>query len=54
MHFNPGLLKELGEVKLNKGNIFSIDYMDYSYTGGAHANTVVTFKNFNLADGDRN
>jgi len=41
-----------GEVKLNKGNIFSIDYMEYSFTGGAHPNTFVTFRNFNLLDGE--
>lgn len=41
-----------GEVKLNKGNIFSIDYLEYSFTGGAHPNTYVTFKNFNLSNGE--
>ena len=45
-------IERTGEVKLNKENIFSIDYMEYSYTGGAHPNTYVTFKNFNLSNGD--
>jgi hypothetical protein len=41
-----------GEVRLNKENILSIDCMEYSYTGGAHSNTNVSFKNFNLNNGD--
>lgn len=49
--FQSWFIERTSEVKLNKGNIFSIDFLEYSYTGGAHANTVVTFKNFNLADG---
>ncbi|HEY6437134.1 MAG TPA: DUF3298 and DUF4163 domain-containing protein [Ignavibacteriaceae bacterium] len=50
--FQSWFIERTGEVKLNKVNIFSIDYMDYSYTGGAHANTFVTFKNFNLSNGE--
>ncbi len=50
--FQSWFIERTGEVKLNKGNIFSFDYMDYSYTGGAHANTFVTFKNFNLSNGE--
>lgn len=46
-------IERTGEVKLNKGNIFSIDYMDYSFTGGAHPNTYVTFKNFDLSNGEQ-
>ena len=45
-------IERSGEVKLNKGNIFSIDYTEYAYTGGAHPNTFVSFKNFNLSNGD--
>lgn len=45
-------IERTGEVKLNKENVFSIDYMEYSYTGGAHPNTFVTFKNFSLSDGE--
>jgi hypothetical protein len=41
-----------GEVKLNKANIFSIDYIEYAFTGGAHPNTFVSFKNFNLTSGE--
>ncbi len=50
--FQSWFMERTGEVKLNKGNIFSIDYMEYSYTGGAHPNTYVIFKNFNLTNGE--
>ena len=50
--FQSWFIERTGEVKLNKGNIFSIDYMEYSYTGGAHPNTNVMFKNFNLTNGE--
>jgi hypothetical protein len=50
--FQSWFIERTSEVKLNKGNIFSIDFMEYSYTGGAHANTVVVFKNYNLSDGE--
>ena len=46
------VVERQGEVKLNKANIFSIDYTEYTYTGGAHPNTYVSFKNFNLIDGE--
>ena len=45
-------IERTGEVKLNKCNIFSVDYTEYAYTGGAHANTFVSFKNFNLTNGE--
>ena len=35
-----------------KANIFSIDYTEYAFTGGAHPNTFVSFKNFNLNSGE--
>ena len=50
--FQSWFIEKTGNVKLNKAYIFSIDYMEYSYTGGAHANTFVTFKNFKLKDGE--
>ncbi|HSW55805.1 MAG TPA: DUF3298 and DUF4163 domain-containing protein [Ignavibacteriaceae bacterium] len=50
--YQSWFIERTGEVKLNKGNIFSIDYMEYSYTGGAHPNTFVTFKNFSLSNGE--
>ena len=50
--YQSWFIERTGEVKLNKGNIFSIDYMEYSFTGGAHPNTFVTFKNFSLSDGE--
>ena len=46
-------VEKTGRVKLNKENIFSTDYMEYSYTGGAHPNTVVEFRNYNLHNGER-
>ena len=45
-------VERTGEVKLNKANIFSIDYTEYAFTGGAHPNTFVSFKNFNLNSGE--
>jgi hypothetical protein len=45
-------VERTGEVKLNKANIFSIDYTEYAYTGGAHSNSFVSFKNFNLINGE--
>lgn len=50
--FQSWFIERTGEVKLNRGNIYSIDYMEYSYTGGAHPNTYIMFKNFNLANGE--
>ena len=50
--FQSWFIEITGEVKLNKGNIFSVDYLDYSFTGGAHPSTFVTFKNFNLSNGE--
>ena len=50
--FQSWFIERTGDVKLNKENIFSIDYMEYSFTGGAHPNTTVAFKNFNLTNGD--
>ena len=49
--YQAWFIERTGEVRLNKENIFSIDYMEYSYTGGAHPN--VSFKNFNLNNGER-
>jgi hypothetical protein len=50
--FQSWFIERTGQVKLNKGNIFSIDFMEYSYTGGAHPNTIVVFKNYNLSNGE--
>ncbi len=50
--FQSWFIERTGEVKLNKENIFSIDYLEYSFTGGAHPNTSVAFKNYNLTNGD--
>jgi hypothetical protein len=46
------VIERTGKVLLNKANIFSIDCTDYSFTGGAHPNSYVTFKNFNLQNGN--
>jgi hypothetical protein len=50
--FQSWFIERTSEIKLNKDNIFSIDFMEYSYTGGAHPNTFVTFKNYDLTDGE--
>jgi len=50
--FQSWFIEKTGDVRMNRANIFSLDYMEYSYTGGAHANTFVTFKNYNLRDGE--
>jgi len=49
--FQSWFIERTGEVKLNKENIFSIDYLEYSFTGSAHPNTYVVFKNINISDG---
>jgi len=50
--YQSWFIERTGEVRLNMGNIFSIDFMEYSFTGGAHPNTFVEFKNFNLSNGE--
>jgi Deacetylase PdaC/Protein of unknown function (DUF3298) len=50
--YQSWFIERTGEVKMNRDNIFSIDFLDYSFTGGAHPNTLVFFKNFNLANGE--
>jgi hypothetical protein len=50
--YQSWFIERTSEVKMNRENIFSIDFMDYSFTGGAHPNTFVTFKNFDLSDGE--
>ncbi len=46
------IIERIGEVKLNKANILAVDFTEYAFTGGAHPNTFVSFKNFNLLTGD--
>ena len=50
--YQSWFIEKTGVVKLNRANIFSIDYLDYSYTGGAHANAFVAFINYNLSNGE--
>jgi Deacetylase PdaC/Protein of unknown function (DUF3298) len=50
--YQSWFIERTGEVKLNKENILSIDYLEYSFTGGAHPNTFVLFKNYNLENGE--
>jgi hypothetical protein len=50
--YQSWFIERTGEVRLNKENIFSIDFMEYSYTGGAHPNTFITFKNYYLTNGE--
>jgi len=46
------IIERTGKIIFNKVNIISLDCTDYSYTGGAHPNTYVTFINFNLKNGN--
>ncbi len=50
--YQAWFIERTGEVKMNKDNIFSIDFLDYSFTGGAHPNTFVAFKNYNVSNGE--
>ena len=50
--YQSWFIEKTGEVKLNKENIYSIDYLEYSFTGGAHPNTFVLFKNYNVENGE--
>jgi hypothetical protein len=50
--YQSWFIERTGEVKMNRDNIFSIDFLDYSFTGGAHPNTFVTFRNYNVSNGE--
>ena len=50
--YQSWFIERTGEVKLNKENIFSIDYLEYSFTGGAHPNTFIAFRNYNVSNGE--
>lgn len=46
------IVERIGDVKLNRENILALDFTEYAFTGGAHPNTFVTFKNFDLSSGE--
>jgi hypothetical protein len=50
--FQQWSLERIGEVMLNKNNVFSVEFSEYSYLGGAHPNTYVSFVNFDLRSGE--
>jgi len=50
--YQSWFIERTGEVKMNRDNIFSIDFLDYSFTGGAHPNTFVAFRNYNVSNGE--
>jgi len=50
--YQSWFIERTGEVKMNRDNIFSIDFLDYSFTGGAHPNTIVKFRNYNVSNGE--
>ena len=50
--YQSWFIERTGEVKMNRENIFSIDFLDFSFTGGAHPNTFVAFRNYNVSNGE--
>jgi hypothetical protein len=46
------IVERIGDVKLNRENILALDFTEYAFTGGAHPNTFVSFKNFDLSTGE--
>ncbi len=51
--FQHWSLERIGKVMFNKHNIFSVEFSEYSYLGGAHPNTYVSFVNFDLRSGEK-
>jgi hypothetical protein len=50
--FQHWSLERAGNVRQNRNYIFSMEFLEYSYLGGAHPNTVVKFVNYNLKSGE--
>jgi len=50
--FQQWSLERIGKVMINKHNIFSVEFSEYSYLGGAHPNTYISFVNFDLRSGE--
>ena len=46
-------LERSGRVRHNGDHIFSLELSEYSYMGGAHPNTYVSFINYNLNSGEQ-
>ena len=45
-------IERIMKVKYQSDKILAIEYSDYSYLGGAHPNSFVTYSNYNLLDGE--
>jgi hypothetical protein len=46
------LLERTVEVNFNKLGMFGVSFVDFSYTGGAHGNSLLLYSNFNSATGN--
>ncbi|MBT8380632.1 MAG: DUF3298 and DUF4163 domain-containing protein [Ignavibacteria bacterium] len=51
--FQHWSLERIGEVRYNSSYVFSVEFSEYSYLGGAHPNTYVTFTNFDIKSGEK-
>jgi hypothetical protein len=45
-------IERIMKIKNQSDKILAIEYSDYSYLGGAHPNSFVTYSNYNLLDGE--
>jgi hypothetical protein len=50
--FQHWSLERIGTVRHNSSYIFSVEFAEYSYLGGAHPNAYVTFTNYDLKTGE--
>jgi hypothetical protein len=48
----PWSLERSVEVNFNDHGIFGVSFVDFSYTGGAHGNSLLLFSNFDVNTGD--
>lgn len=45
------ILERTAEVNFNKLGVFGVSFVDFSYTGGAHGNSLLLYSNFNTSNG---
>jgi hypothetical protein len=45
------ILERTAEVNFNKLGVFGVSFIDFSYTGGAHGNSLLLYSNFSTAHG---
>lgn len=50
--FQQWNLERVAKVRFNRENIFSVGFSEYSYLGGAHPNTYISYVNFDLTSGE--